>query len=186
MKLHASIALFVLACTCAFASADDPRARVIWNTIHNRYTTQLNRWFEDGDFPRCIQTLRLMHALEPADYETTTDLGWMLGNIERKDEELAVYKEYRLAYPDDPEAAYPEAQFYFFKKEYDKVIPLLEPTLAKKPHANSYRILAHSYERLGKIAESKRVWDTYLILNPNDLTAKANLRRVEGKLKESK
>jgi tetratricopeptide (TPR) repeat protein len=182
MKLQASIAGLLLTCVAAFAV--DARSDVIWTAAHNRHVSQMDRWFEDGDFPRCIQILRVMHELDPADYEITTDLGWMLGNIERKDEELALYQAYRLAYPNDPEAAYPEAEFYYFRKEYDKVPAILESTIAKKPHANSYRILAHSYEKLGKLADSLRVWDVYLALHPEDLMGKNNRDRVAKKLKE--
>jgi Tetratricopeptide repeat. len=125
-----------------------------------------------------------MHAKDPHDYETVTDLGWMLGNIQREDEEVELYRQYRLRYPEDKEAPYPEAEFYFRKKQYDKVIPLLEPVIGKKPHPNSYRMLAHSYDRTGRLEDARRVWQTYLQLHPDDETAKKNLRRVEEKIAE--
>lgn len=178
-----SLMAFAVLALAAVGSADDARSEAIWTAAHNRYVTQMDRWFEDGDFPRCIQLLSLMHQIDPADYETTTDLGWMYGNIERKDLELEVYQDYRKAFPDDPEAPYPEAEFYYFKKEYEKVPPLIEPTIAKKPHPNSYRILAHSYEKTGKLKDSLRIWDAYIARFPDDQTALNNRKRVAGKLK---
>ncbi|MCX7800644.1 MAG: tetratricopeptide repeat protein [Fimbriimonadales bacterium] len=160
----------------------EQREQALWTTVHNRFTLQMDVWFNDGDFPRCIQLLRIMHAKDPHDYETVTDLGWMLGNIQKHDEELALYQKYRAMYPDDKEAPYPEAEFYFRRRQYDKVIPLLEPVLPKRPHPNSYRMLAHSYDRTGRPEEAARVWREYLKVNPNDETAKRNLKRVEEKI----
>lgn len=162
-----------------------PRLDVIWNAMQSRLTDQLDYWYDDGDYPRCIQLLRVIAEANPDDYEAATDLGYMLGNVESYDEELAVYIKYRRDNPDNVDAPFPEANFYFTHKVYSKVPPLLEPTLKNGPHANAYRILAHSYERLGLLKDSKRVWDTYLGVNPKDETAKANLRRVEGKMKQA-
>ena len=59
---------------------------------------------------------------------------------------------------------------------------LVVPTLERHLHPNSYRILAHSYERLGRFKDSKRVWEAYLQVHPEDETAKKNLQRVIGKI----
>lgn len=166
----------------AAAVTEQDRLNVIRNSIQNRFTTQLDFWYEEGDFPRCIELLKLIYKQDPTDFEAATDLGWMLGNVERYDEELATYIGFRKANPKMPDAPFPEANFYFSKKLYSKVIPLLAPSLKLKPHGNSYRILAHSYERMGLLTDSKKTWNTYLASNPTDETAKANLRRVEGKI----
>jgi len=164
--------------------ADPKRVDAIWNFAVDRINRQNDFWFDQGDFPRVINLCRVMYALYPNDYEVATNLGWMLENIERWDEALAVYIKFRTDNPGDPDAAWPEANFYYMKKAYQKVPPILEPTLkmAKKPHPNSYRTLAHSYERLNQLADSQRVWKEYLQIAPNDDPAKNNLSRVEKKL----
>jgi tetratricopeptide (TPR) repeat protein len=181
-------AILALATLFTVAQARDLREDTIWSAAHARFDAQTDRWFSDGDYPRCIQMLRVMHEIWPSDYETTTNLGWMLGNVEQPDEELAVYKAYRSAYPTDPEAAYPEAEFFYMKKQYDKVPPLIDHTLAKKPHPNSFRILAHSYEKLGKLQDAKRVWEMLIAMYPNEQaieTSKMHLRQVEAKIKQA-
>jgi len=186
--MRSFIVLLTVAAFAAHAGADQARENVIWNTAHNRIVPQMNNWFNDGDFPRCIQLLRIMHDLDPHDYTTTTDLGWMLGNVELPDQELELYQEYRQAYPKDPEAAYPEGQFYFLKKQYAKVPGIIAPTLELKPHPNSYRILAHSYESLGKLAEAKAVWEKLIADYPHEqaiATSRLNLKRVEQKLQKA-
>jgi len=162
---------------------DPKRMDAIWSAAAERIDRQNDVWFDIGDFPRVIQTLRISTGLFPTDYDYATSLGWMLENVQRWDDALAVYISYRKANPQDPDGAFPEANFYYMKKIYAKVPPLLEPSIKAKPHPNSYRILAHSYEKLKMFAESKRVWEA-LIARTGDLTAKKNLERVEKKLKD--
>lgn len=181
---------FVLSLATLFnlAAAIDQREDTIWSAAHTRFSSQTDRWFDDGDYPRCIQMLRVMHEIWPADYDTTTNLGWMLGNVEQPQEEIAIYEAYRLAYPNDPEAAYPEGEFYYLKKQFDKVPPLIEHTLPQKPHPNSYRILAHSYEHLGKLQDSKRVWELLIATYPHEQaveTSKMHLRQIKAKIKSA-
>jgi tetratricopeptide (TPR) repeat protein len=182
------LVLPALALLVATAVADQTREDYVWAVAHNRIVPQMDNWFNDGDFPRCIQLLRLMHELDPHDYTTTTDLGWMLGNVEQEGDELALYKDYKNAYPLDPEAAYPEAEFYFLKKQYAKVPPIIAPTIDRKPHPNSYRILAHAYESLGNLVEAKAVWEKLIAVYPDEpaiATSRLNLARVEKKLEKA-
>ncbi|MHB8635716.1 MAG: hypothetical protein ACYC96_04500 [Fimbriimonadaceae bacterium] len=159
------------------------RTDLILEMVRGRATQQHDAWFDDGDFPRAIQSLRVLHELFPHDYGLETDLGWMLENVEDYGGAIAVYVSYRKAFPKDPEAYYPEAELYFREHLYAKVPPLIEPSmrLGQRPQANSYRILAGSYERLGLFKDSERVWDTYLAFAKDDGQAKVNRARVEKK-----
>lgn len=172
----------------AFAAPQDAtakRAEAIWDRAIDRINRQTDVWFIDGDFPRVINLCRVMYALYPSDYEIATNLGWMLENIERWDEALAVYIKFRTENADDPDAAWPEANFYYMKKAYNKIPPILEPTLkmAHKPHPNNYRTLAHAYERMNQLADCQRIWKAYLMIAPDDAPAKNNLSRVEKKIR---
>lgn len=173
--------------TAAFGVADVDRTKarleIIETAIHNRFVDQNDQWFDDGDFPRIIQLLWIEYEGNPYDYELATDLGYMLQNVQQYDKALAVYVRYRQDNPKDPDAAWPEANFYYSKKVYARVPPLLEKTIARKPHPNSYRILAHSYDKMGLFADAKRIWTTYLQRFPNDAQAKVNLKKVEAKIK---
>jgi predicted Zn-dependent protease len=145
---------------------------------------QMDVWFDDGDYPAAIQMLRVTAEARPKDYDTITNLGWMLENIEEWDAAEAVYKRYERENVSDPDGALPIADYYFRRKKYEPIPALLSPKIAmgKKPHPNVYRILAHAYEKTGKLAESQQTWKAYIALAPGDLTAKVNLNRVEKKL----
>jgi tetratricopeptide (TPR) repeat protein len=161
------------------------RVDAIWNHAVDRINGQTDIWFDDGDFPRVINLCRIMYALYPSDFEIATNLGWMLENIEKYDEALAVYVKFRTENPKDPDAAWPEANFYYMRRAFQKIPAILEPSIkmAVKPHANNYRTLAHAYERMNQLQDSKRVWQAMLLVYPKDLPAKNNLERVEKKLR---
>lgn len=186
MKLRWGLGLFsfaVLAGSAPAAKDDTPRVNAIWQHALGRLNLQNDYWFDAGDFPRTIQTLRMMNSVYPDDYEVATNLGWLLESTDQFDEALVVYIRFGKENADRPDAAYPEANFYFMQKAYAKVPPLIEPTLERKPHPNSFRILAHAYERLGMLQDSARVWKSYSAMAPWDEAAKNNLRRVENKMK---
>lgn len=166
-------------------SSSGNRMGRIMTSVNDRLSTQADAWFEDGEFPRALQLLRIHYELMPNDYEVATNLGWMLENMEMFDEALAVYVRYKNENPKDPDATFPEANFYYMKKLYAKVPALLEPSISRKPHGNSYRILAHSYERLNMFKDSVRIWDVYIRLNPNDEAARNNRKRVASKITAS-
>lgn len=119
----------------------------------------------------------------PDDWEAMSDLGWLLESTEREDEALAMYMKYRRDYSTRRDAAYSVVQYWFKKKSYAKIPALVEPELAKKPHPNMYRWLAHAYDRLGRYADSIRVWDALIALVPSDAQAKNNRAKVLGKIK---
>lgn len=164
-------------------SSEEGRAM---RAFEERWASQGDAWFEDGDYWLVIQSLEMHVAWRPQSYELVTNLGWMYGNIEDETNSLRVYVSYRKRYPENAEAAYPEAQFYFFKRAYPQVIHLLEPTLSMtpKPHPNSYRILANAYRRSGLLKDALRVYELLLELTPNDEAAKRNrdsvMREIQG------
>jgi len=160
------------------------RLAQIWSYVDARMDQQQDVWFDEGDFPVTIQLLRISSESRPSNYDTWTNLGWMLENVEDWDAAVQIYSRYRDQNPKDPDRALPLGDYYARKREYAPIPAILEPYVHHKPtpHPNLYRILARAYERLGKFQDSKRVWQVYIAASPNDLAAKANLKRVEKKI----
>lgn len=156
----------------------------VWEHVDLRLVRQVDVWFENGEFPRVISLLRARWHLSPKDYEMATDLGWMLENVKETEEAIEVYEKFIKVDPKNPNVRYPLAFLYNQKKQYEKVISILEPTLTMKPapDANSFRTCAKAYERLGKIKDAIRVWEMQLKVYPGDLAAKANIDRAKKKL----
>ncbi|MFM9874565.1 MAG: hypothetical protein ACKVQS_14010 [Fimbriimonadaceae bacterium] len=163
-----------------------PGAKKITVAVYDRLGVEKDSLFQDGEYPATISIQSWEVLWRPNDYQIVTDLGYMYGNIERKDLELATYVRYRKAYPKIAEAYYPEAEFYFKNRSYKPVVALLEPTITMnpKPHANTFRLLAHAYDRLGMLKESLATWEAYLVLSPDDAAAKVNRDKVKAKLND--
>jgi pentatricopeptide repeat protein len=108
----------------------------------------------------------------------------MLENVHSWDEALSVYVTYRSSNPNSPDSAWPEANFYFMKKAFAKIPPVLEPKLksAQSPHPNTYRTLAHAYEKLGMLKDARRVWQALVKVAPDDRAAQRNLQRLIEKI----
>lgn len=158
------------------------RLNEIWDHIDNRFVTQQNVWFEDGNFPACVAALKVQSAYSPDDYELVTSLGWMLENIERYDETIEVYLDFGRRHPKDPNAVYPAGFFYYQRKDYAKCIKILEPTLALNPGPNTYRTLAKAFELNKRPADAIRIWELELKRFPNEGSAVANIKRVKAKM----
>jgi tetratricopeptide (TPR) repeat protein len=162
------------------------RLDAIWNAVDARVSSQVDTWFEDGDYPKVIHLLDFEARYAPADYEVVTNLGWMQENVEDYDSALSTYEAYRRNNPGDKDRALPEAEFLFRRKQYVTIPALLEPVIKLHPHPNNFRVLAHAYERLKKFQDAKRIWNEYIAMSPNDLTAKASLARLQKKIDAQK
>lgn len=161
------------------------RLDIIWSHAYSRMSTQTDWWFKRGDFPRSIQQLRMTYELDPTDYHVASDLAWMLENVQDYDEARKIYERYQRDNPEDPDRGLPQAQSHFTRREYAEAIKILEPMLSDDAHPNVFRILAHSYNRVGRLRDSLNVWDRYLRLHPNDEAGKRNRDRVAEELRAS-
>jgi hypothetical protein len=177
--------LGVAGAASAQQATEQQRLDSIWYAATNRISQQSDVWYKHGEFLPCIQLLKIETTIFPYDFDSVSTLGWLQGSTNDEAGELATYVNFRRSNPDDPDGPYLEAEYYYKKKLYAKVPPLLEPLLKmpQHPHPNIYRELAHCYEDMNLLADSKRVWEALLVVVPTDDAAKQNLQRVEKKLK---
>ena len=183
---YLSIAGLSLAAVFVPAQAGDETDRIdiILSYVEERAAGESDAAYKRGDFPRATQNLRFRNRVLPEYELVATDLIWMLLNIQYYDEMLAACKRFRVENPTNPDAGLMEAQFYWQKRAFARIPSILEPmlTVGKTPHANTFRVLANSYSRLGFYADSVRVWELYLKQSPDDAAAKKNLNRAKDKV----
>ena len=165
------------------AVASQRRQTAIWAAIYNRTNTQIDVWWDQGDFPAIINLLRFQAELYPHDYDIATNLGWMYDNVKDSANADAAYQRYASRNPNDPDAVLPIVQKAYMTKDYQRVISIANPAISRKGiHANVFRLLAHSYERTGDLKNALRVWNSYLSIHPDDLTAIKHRDDVKTKL----
>jgi tetratricopeptide (TPR) repeat protein len=175
-------ALALLVQTAAAQAPSQQRLDAIWSAVDGRVSQQIDDWFDTGDFPKAIHLLRFQNVYYPHDYDVATNLGWMQENVEEWDAALETYRLYSQNNPNDRDRALPEGDYLYRRKQYAKIPELFEPYIKLKPHPNVYRILAHTYEKLNRYTDAKRIWLAYVAAYPNDLAGQSNLRKVEKKL----
>lgn len=176
---------FFLIALCALpilvsAQSDESQVKAMVNATRDRMARQNDVWFRDGDFLPIIQSQSVMAEVDPKDEETWSNLEWMYFNVENIGMQWWVCREFRENNPTYADAPYYEAKLFYLKKLYAKVPALLEPVigLTPPPAPNSFRFLAHSYEKMGYYEDALRVWDKYLTLFPKDPQAKNNRSKV--------
>ncbi len=163
----------------------------IETAFQNRLSAEVGQLFEDGEFPRAVEVLTVQSRHWPDSYDRATDLIWMLGNIEDRPRELGEAAWFRTKNADNPDAWFPEAQVHFFDRSYAYVVPILARAAqisranGRPLQPNGWRLLAHSYDRVGLLPQSLSTWDEYIRLAPDDLAAKRNRERVAQKLAEA-
>lgn len=180
MRRLAWLAL-ALGVTASAQNQDDAALRA----ARDRMIAQNDALFTEGDFPTIIENQKTLAELDPHDEQVWSDLGWMLGNVEKFDEELALAVRFKGLNEGRAVGPYYEAQFYFKRRTWSKVPPLLEPVVsdpALKPDANVFRFLANSYLRMGYVADAVRVWEAMLKIYPNDAQAKARVENLRQRL----
>lgn len=162
--------------------ASQDRLNEIWEHVDNRVITQLDVWFELGEFPLSASLLNVQYRYEPDNEDTMTNYGWMLENIEQIKEAREVYVEYIKGHPNDADAPFALAFSYSKERDYANVVKILEPTMTKTPHPNSYRLLAKAYERLKRDKDAIRIWELQLKAFPGDQTVMMNIKRVKARM----
>ncbi|MEA2552719.1 MAG: hypothetical protein QOJ65_895, partial [Fimbriimonadaceae bacterium] len=113
---------------------EQQRLDSIWYGATERMSQQVDAWYGSGDYLRCIQLLKLETAIFPYDFDNTDLLGWFQESTDDEPGAIATYIAFRANNPNDPDGPYMEAAYYFRKRLYAKVPPLLEPIVAQKPH----------------------------------------------------
>src|SRR5436305_957119 len=140
-----AVALGAATLASAQHATEQQRLDSIWYAATNRMAQQSDLWYKHGDYLRSIQLLKIETTIFPYDFDSVSTLGWLQGSTDDEAGELATYVNFRHHNPADPDGPYLEAQYYYRKKLYAKVPPLLEPLIRMKPHPhpNVYRELAH-------------------------------------------
>jgi predicted Zn-dependent protease len=166
-------------------TASKSRLDEIWGHADSRIVRQQDEWFENGDFPRAMALLDLQIQYKPNDEDIVTNVGWMLMNVKRYDDAIALYKSYMIKHPSNTGVPVMLAQHYVNKKQYPLAIAELERAVKDGAGINAYRLLAKTYERQKDLKNSLRVYKALNTKWPKDPVGQMNLKRVTNLIKSS-
>jgi tetratricopeptide (TPR) repeat protein len=136
-------------------------------------------YWHEGRYEDQVAICRLVRSLDPGYAEAYSSGAWLLENLGRDDEALALYREGARAVPNDWHPHHDLGYFYYQHKRYPEAIESLKKAVALGPPAYVWHMLAHSYDRSGDREQAIATWRRCLKLYPDDGAAQANLRRLE-------
>ncbi len=81
------------------------------------------RWHA-GEWDECVRLTREIVLLDPHHVEAWTSGAWVLWNMDRDEEAVAMYKQGLAANPGDPDLYFDFGFYYRYRKQYDKAIEM--------------------------------------------------------------
>lgn len=164
---------------CGSAMAQNNVGKVK-DTLESALMLKLDTYWHSGKYEECITVLRALTAAKPEDAELSSNLVFMLGNVGRNDEAVQQSIKFNRAYPKNLRGAEDLAALYMRHKLYSRVPAVMEPVLEQASGLADFVMLGKSYEELGLVAESLRVWQIRLKKFPDDPTTKARVNRLKS------
>lgn len=178
MKLLSLILCWTLPLLCPAQG----RSGAILDGMEEILTRRLDQCFHAGLFEECTTILRVMSGMHPGDAQISDDLVYMLGNVDRHGEALAEAIRFHKQNPKSLLGTEQLARYYFMRKLYTKVPPILQAVPVKSRTLNVSLMLGRSLEEIGLLKKSLDVWEARLKLFPSDPSAKRHIERLKKKI----
>ncbi|MCH8273803.1 MAG: hypothetical protein IH851_03350 [Armatimonadetes bacterium] len=197
------IAVIAVAFAASFAlpQSSPNRANEIYDEYEARLDRRIDGLYHSGEYDAIIDVYRVLVGIRPHDAETHGGLAYALGNVERHADAFQELVRFRRGHPDDPAAAFNEAQDYhkwarnrdteLFNNEetqgqvsklWARIPALLEPVIERSATAGNYSLLARAYEKMGLFRESLRIWEMRRERRPGDPAVQQGIERLKRKL----
>jgi len=158
------------------------RVDKIWDDAANIIDVKLDRIYHAGLYEECVVLLRVLRGMDPADADVASNLIFMLRNVERKDEAFAEAQRFFKQNPNSIAAAGELARFHFEKKQWQSVVTVLEPSIARSSDIAGFTMLGRAYEELDRPKDALRIWTIRIKKQPEDPVARRNVDRLTRKL----
>lgn len=146
--------------------------------IHN------DEFWHQGEYRWCIAMLGVITELDPHDTEAFGNRGWLLWNIGENDTAEAVLKKGISLNPKSHELYYDLGMHYYKLQRYDDAIRTLKTAQPLGLPDVGWKLLAHSYERSGRLDECIAVWEELEKMGTGDPSVEFNLSRLRNKAAE--
>jgi tetratricopeptide (TPR) repeat protein len=117
-----------------------------------------DHYWHEGDYERCIATLKLITQVDPHDTEAWSDGSWLMWNQNRIDEAEAFLIEGIALNRDVDDLYFDLGLFYYNAKRFPEAINQFETALAISPDWRTWHMLAHAYEHAGIKSEALNIW----------------------------
>lgn len=145
---------------------------------------QTDVYWHEGDYPRIIALDRIIVQADPHFAECYATGGWLMESLGRKSDAEAFYQQGVANNRDVSYTYYNLGCFYYNTlKDYAASAEVFrQDAKVADTQANDYKMLAHSYERLGRLKEALATWQAVKKRWPDAPAIEPNMNRVKAKL----
>ena len=167
------------------AKAEAAQSSAIADAVINDLVKYADLHWHKGEYSHIVNLDKMIVAAQPDNVDTFANAGWLLWSMNRDAEAVALYEQGLKANPNSY-YMYDELGYYYFnrKKDYAKAIHYYEQA-ATRPDVSpeTLHLLAHSYERTGKLKLCLETWDRARKMpGQTNAAAKVNYERVKRKM----
>jgi tetratricopeptide (TPR) repeat protein len=150
--------------------------------VLDRIAEQVDKYWHAGKWEECIRLLYQSVEIDPTYTDAYTDLGWMLANLNRDAEAVAVYRAGIAANPKDFDIHHHFGMFYNRRKQYEKAIEQFRLAVKNGAPPAWQHMLPDTLEIVGRKQEALKEWRELLKRFPDDTVAKQHIRALEKEL----
>jgi tetratricopeptide (TPR) repeat protein len=152
----------------------------------DRIAEQIDTYWHAGKWDECMRLLRQDIEIDPSDTEAYTDLGWVLANLNRDAEAVAVYEAGIAANPKSFDIPHHFGMFYSRRKKYEQAIEQFRVAIKKGAPQTWQHMLPDTLEIVGRKQEALDQWRELLKRFPNDPIAKQHIKALESAVEKAR
>jgi len=135
-------------------------------------------FWHQGEFERCITTLRLITELDPHDTEAFSNGSWLMWNQNRSDE-AEVFLRTGLSLNRDVDDLYFDLGFFLYRaSRFEEAVDYLEEAVTLPTHWRTWHLLAHAYEHAGDPNAALSIWFAMEATYPDSPVPQIQIDRI--------
>jgi tetratricopeptide (TPR) repeat protein len=169
------------ACICPAWAADSSDQDLPGDAIDlavDMLWTITDVYFHGGQFDGAIKTEEMIVLLDSTQTDAYSSASWLYASAEKEKEakDLLILETQQGIPAFEP--FYEMGAWHYEHKEYSEAIDCFRKSIRFPAPPYVIRMLAHAYEKAGKLDDAIATWELIIRRDPKDGVAKTNLERV--------
>jgi len=151
---------------------------VVFGGVRDRLWEVNDRFWHEGDFERCIATLRLITEIDPYDTEAFSNGSWLMWNEGRNDQAEAFLLKGLTVNRNVNNLYFDLGYFYYNAERFPEAVDCLETAIAIKSEIRLWHLLAHANEHAGNPTEALNIWLLMEAYEPDPVVPRMQIDRI--------
>lgn len=178
--------LILIVCLSTCSSAQNPfedKTNLILDKVFDRLSDVSDNWFHRGEYLRVVQAHRMRIARDPTDLEAYFLAAWLLWSSGKSDEAQAMYSAAVQAAPESWEPYFEAGMHWSGRRDEHKAALWLISACTHGAPVRAWKMLSHTYRKLGEIQTALKVMEYAKIMDPTDDAIDRNLASLRELLR---